>query len=37
MPRKDAQGDVLQCSFCGKAPEEVQRIITGQNVSQNRR
>src|SRR2546430_1483331 len=29
MPRKDAQGDVLQCSFCGKAPEEVQRLIAG--------
>src|SRR5437870_6423484 len=29
MPRKDAQGDVLQCSFCGKSPEEVQRLIAG--------
>src|SRR5262244_2744031 len=29
MPRKDAQGDVLHCSFCGKAPEEVQRLIAG--------
>ena len=29
MPRKDAQEDVLQCSFCGKAPEEVQRLIAG--------
>jgi ATP-dependent Clp protease ATP-binding subunit ClpX len=32
MPRKDAQGDVLQCSFCGKAPEEVQRLIAGPTV-----
>jgi len=29
MPRKDAQEDVLQCSFCGKSPEEVQRLIAG--------
>ena len=29
MPRKDAQGDVLHCSFCGKAPEEVKRLIAG--------
>jgi ATP-dependent Clp protease ATP-binding subunit ClpX len=29
MPRKDAQGDVLQCSFCGKSPEEVKRLIAG--------
>ena len=29
MPRKDAQGDVLRCSFCGKSPEEVQRLIAG--------
>jgi ATP-dependent Clp protease ATP-binding subunit ClpX len=29
MPRKGAQGDVLQCSFCGKSPEEVQRLIAG--------
>src|SRR5215472_15130811 len=29
MPRKDAQGDVPQCSFCGKSPEEVQRLIAG--------
>src|SRR6516162_5228723 len=29
MPGKDAQEDVLQCSFCGKAPEEVQRLIAG--------
>ena len=29
MPRKDAQGDVLQCSFCGKSPAEVQRLIAG--------
>ena len=32
MPRKDAQGDVLQCSFCGKSPEEVQRLIAGPAV-----
>src|SRR2546427_2994258 len=32
MPRKDAQGDVLQCSFCGKSPEEVQRLIAGPTV-----
>src|SRR5215467_10186390 len=29
MPRKDAQGDGLQCSFCGKSPEEVKRLIAG--------
>src|SRR5712691_8144644 len=29
MPRKDAQGDVLHCSFCGKSPEEVKRLIAG--------
>ena len=29
MPRKDTQGDVLQCSFCGKAPEAVKRLIAG--------
>jgi ATP-dependent Clp protease ATP-binding subunit ClpX len=29
MPRKDAQGDVPQCSFCGKSPAEVQRLIAG--------
>jgi len=29
MPRKDAQRDVLRCSFCGKSPEEVQRLIAG--------
>src|SRR6266581_366723 len=32
MPRKDAQGDVLRCSFCGKSPEEVQRLIAGPTV-----
>jgi ATP-dependent Clp protease ATP-binding subunit ClpX len=32
MPRKDAQGGVLQCSFCGKSPEEVQRLIAGPTV-----
>src|SRR2546430_8253146 len=29
MPRKDAQGDALRCSFCGKSPEEVKRLIAG--------
>src|SRR2546428_3035023 len=29
MPRKDVQGDVLHCSFCGKSPEEVTRLIAG--------
>src|SRR6516165_5216443 len=29
MPRKDAQRDVLQCSFCGKSPEEVKQLIAG--------
>ena len=29
MPRKDAQRDVRQCSFCGKSPEEVKRLIAG--------
>src|SRR5262244_2927285 len=32
MPRKDAQEGVLQCSFCGKAPEDVQRLIAGPTV-----
>src|SRR6266699_117123 len=32
MPRKDAQGAVLQCSFCGKSPEEVKRLIAGPTV-----
>jgi ATP-dependent Clp protease ATP-binding subunit ClpX len=29
MPRKGAPGAVLQCSFCGKAPEAVKRLIAG--------
>ncbi len=29
MPRKDAQGDVLRCSFCGKSQEDVKRLIAG--------
>jgi len=29
MPRKDVQEDVPQCSFCGKSPAEVQRLIAG--------
>ena len=29
MPRKDAQGDLLQCSFCGKAPQDIKRLIAG--------
>jgi len=29
MPRKDPQGDVLRCSFCGKSQEEVKRLIAG--------
>src|SRR6266446_6848968 len=29
MPRKDAQRDVLRCSFCGKSQEDVQRLIAG--------
>src|SRR5215467_1120994 len=32
MPRKDAQEGMLQCSFCGKSPEEVQRLIAGPMV-----
>src|SRR5215467_13099921 len=32
MPRKDAQGEVLRCSFCGKSPEEVKRLIAGPTV-----
>jgi ATP-dependent Clp protease ATP-binding subunit ClpX len=32
MSRKDAPGDVLQCSFCGKSPAEVQRLIAGPTV-----
>src|SRR5882762_7190751 len=29
MPRKDPQGDVLRCSFCGKSQDEVKRLIAG--------
>lgn len=29
MPRKDLQGDVLRCSFCGKSQDEVKRLIAG--------
>jgi ATP-dependent Clp protease ATP-binding subunit ClpX len=29
MPRKDSQGDVLRCSFCGKSQDEVKRLIAG--------
>jgi len=29
MPRKDSQGDVLRCSFCGKSQDEVRRLIAG--------
>src|SRR5712671_6849499 len=29
MPRKDAQRDVLRCSFCGKSQEDVQKLIAG--------
>ena len=29
MPRKDAQGDLLRCSFCGKSQNEVKRLIAG--------
>jgi len=29
MPRKDVQEDGPQCSFCGKSPAEVQRLIAG--------
>src|SRR6266705_1590376 len=32
MPRKAVQGGVLQCSFCGKSPEEVKRLIAGPTV-----
>src|SRR3989454_2473422 len=32
MQRKDAQGDVLRCSFCGKSPEDVKRLIAGPTV-----
>ncbi|MGE3541649.1 MAG: ATP-dependent Clp protease ATP-binding subunit ClpX, partial [Candidatus Tectimicrobiota bacterium] len=29
MPRKDSQGEVLRCSFCGKSQNEVKRLIAG--------
>jgi ATP-dependent Clp protease ATP-binding subunit ClpX len=29
MPRKDSQGDVLRCSFCGKSQDEVKKLIAG--------
>src|SRR5215469_14024253 len=29
MPRKDAQRDVLQCSFCGKSQDDVKQLIAG--------
>lgn len=29
MPRKDSHGEVLRCSFCGKAQKEVRRLIAG--------
>src|SRR5215831_6687934 len=29
MPRKDARGDVLQCSFCGKSQNDVKRLVAG--------
>jgi ATP-dependent Clp protease ATP-binding subunit ClpX len=32
MPRKDAQGDVLCCSFCGKSQDDVKRLIAGPTV-----
>lgn len=32
MPRKDSQGDVLRCSFCGKSQDEVKRLIAGPTV-----
>ena len=32
MPRKDAQGDKLRCSFCGKNQDEVRRLIAGPTV-----
>ncbi len=32
MPRKDAQGDVLRCSFCGKSQDEVKKLIAGPTV-----
>jgi ATP-dependent Clp protease ATP-binding subunit ClpX len=32
MPRKDAQGEVLCCSFCGKSQDDVKRLIAGPTV-----
>ena len=32
MSRKDAQGDKLRCSFCGKNQDEVRRLIAGPTV-----
>ena len=32
MPRKDSQGDILRCSFCGKSQDEVKKLIAGPTV-----
>ncbi|GIX47735.1 MAG: ATP-dependent Clp protease ATP-binding subunit ClpX [Candidatus Tectimicrobiota bacterium] len=32
MARKEGQGEVLRCSFCGKTQDEVKRLIAGPTV-----
>jgi ATP-dependent Clp protease ATP-binding subunit ClpX len=32
MPRKDSQGELLRCSFCGKSQHEVRKLIAGPTV-----
>jgi ATP-dependent Clp protease ATP-binding subunit ClpX len=32
MPRKDSQGELLRCSFCGKSQHEVKKLIAGPTV-----
>jgi ATP-dependent Clp protease ATP-binding subunit ClpX len=32
MPRKEPQGEMLRCSFCGKSQDEVKKLIAGPTV-----
>jgi ATP-dependent Clp protease ATP-binding subunit ClpX len=32
MPRKEPQGEILRCSFCGKSQDEVKKLIAGPTV-----
>jgi ATP-dependent Clp protease ATP-binding subunit ClpX len=32
MPRKESQGEILRCSFCGKSQDEVKKLIAGPTV-----